>query len=326
MKVGLFGFGAINRLVAKVLIKRGWEITSVVDRDPALIGNDVGEILGIDKIGVKVSNKVVVLKKSDIVIHATGSFLDKVFDQLINVIDLGKDIISTCETLAYPYYRYPDLAEKLHNKAVSRGVTVLGTGINPGFLLDTLIVVLSAPFDGIKKVRGIRSLDASKRRTSFKVKVGIGLTPNEFKERMAKGIITGHVGFAESVCLIASSMGVKLETVIEGQEPVITTSPVVINGKELSPGEVVGVRGYGIGKTGNEEKIRIEFLAYAGAPEFEEITIEGLEYSTTWRSTGIPGDIGTASVLVNLVESVMAFRPGLVTMADLVPFRPRLFI
>ena len=324
MRVGLFGYGAINRLVARVVLERGWEIVGVVDKDPKILGEDAGTLAGLGTLGVRVSNKPEVLRSAEIVLHATGSYLDKVYEQLEALIRMGKDVLSTCETLAYPYYRYPELAKKLDELAASRGVTVLGAGINPGFLLDALVIVLSAPFNVVKHLRAVRSLDAGKRRLPFRVKVGIGLEPGVYADKLRRGELTGHVGYAESVCIIAQSMGLKLSRVEEAQEPVIAEADVSVDGQVIPAGRVIGVKGYGRGFAGGQEVIAIEFHAYVGASEYEEVSINGKDYSVTWRSTGVPGDLGTASVIVNLAEAVATYRPGLITMSDILPFRPRL--
>ena len=324
MRIGLFGYGAINRLVAKVVLERGWEIVGVVDKDPRILGEDAGELAGLGTLGIKVSNKPEVLKNAEIVLHATGSYLDKIHSQLEMLIKMHKDVLSTCETLAYPYYRYPELAKKLDELAASRGVTVLGAGINPGFLLDALVIILSAPFNIIRRIRAVRSLDAGKRRLPFRVKVGIGLEPKAYVDKLRKGELTGHVGYAESVYIIAQSMGIKLSRVEEAQEPVVAESEVSVGSQKISAGKVIGIKGYGRGYVDGREVIAIEFHAYVGANEYEEVSISGKDYSVTWRSTGVPGDLGTASVIVNLAEAVAAYRPGLITMADIIPFRPRL--
>ncbi len=324
MRVALYGFGSINQLVARVLLERGWEIAGVIDIRPELLGEDVGKVIGTEPLGIKVTNRVDVLKKAEVVIHATGSYLDEVFNQIMDAVKLGKDVISTCETLAYPYYRYPELSRKLDEEALSRGSTVLGTGINPGFILDALVIVLSAPFSSVRGIRALRSLDAGKRRKAFQLKVGIGMDPTEFKRKLEEGTITGHVGLAESVLLVANSMGVKLDRVTEAQDCVVSEGEVEFGSKVIPAGKVIGVRGVSKGFIRDEEVISLEFTAYLGAPEFEEITIDGRHYRVSWRSTGVPGDLGTASILVNLVETVASFRPGLITMSDLIPFRPRL--
>jgi len=323
MKVGIYGFGSIGRLIARVALERGHKLVAAVDINEELVGKDAGELLGRGALGVKVSSDPNVLSSADIVLHATGSYLDKVYDQLETAIDLGKSVVSTCETLSYPYYRYPALARKLDEKARNAGVYVIGTGINPGFLLDALVATLAAPFHTLKSLKAVRSIDAAKRRKPFQVKVGIGMSPEEFVKELKEGKKSAHVGYAESVLLIADMAGISLSRVAEAQEPVVAESDVESYGVKVAKGKVLGVKGYGSGFVGDKEIIRVEFHAYVGAPEYEEIKVEGTEASITWRSTGTPGDLATASVIVSVAEKLETrpYRYGLLTMADLVPFK-----
>jgi len=323
LRVGFYGFGAISRYIARVVLERGWEITGAVDISPRLIGRDIGFLLGIEKYGVKVTSSPDTLRGSDVVFHATGSWLDRVFDQLVTLARLRVDVVSTCETLAYPYYRYPEIAEKLDREAKSNNVTIVGAGINPGFVLDVLPVVVSASLSSIERVYAVRSLDASKRRKPFQHKVGIGMNPSEYVERLKRRELTGHVGYAESIYLIGRALGVSFTKVEEGQEPLVAEEHIIIGDVEIEKGLVKGIRGYGYGYVDGERIVTLELYAYAGAEEYEEIVVEGSGYTIKWRSTGTPGDIGTASVVVNLAETVHEHEPGLVTVVDLLPFRPR---
>ena len=323
MYVGIYGFGSIGRLLAKYAIKRGYEIVGVVDIDESILGKDVGEILGLEReYGVEVSNDPMVLSDADIVFHATSSYLDIVYPQLKQVIELGIDVISTCETLAYPYYRYPVLARKLDELALKKSVTVLGTGINPGFILDTLLVVLSSTIPVVKRVKAVRSLDAGKRREAFKKKIGVGGVPDEVREKLRSGVLTGHVGYAESVYLVADAMGINLSRVVEAQDVVVADEEIISGDTRVEKGRVKGIKGYGAGYVGDYEAIRIELHAYVGAEEYEEIVVEGEDQVIKWRSSGTHGDLGTVSILLNIAEKLDNYGPGLITMADLIPFKP----
>lgn len=323
--IGIYGFGHIGRLVAKVALERGYEISGVVDIDPKLLGRDVGEVLELEeRLGIYVTRDPSELAYSDVVVHSTGSYLDKVFDQLVKLVNLEVNVLSTCETLSFPYYRYPTLAKRLDELAIRRGVTVLGSGINPGFLLDTLLVVLSAPFDKVKRIHAVRSLDAAKRREPFRRKIGLGLEAEVAKEKLRRGEISGHVGYAESALLVATALGASVERVEEGQEVIAAEEDVEGGGIRVEKGKALGVRGFGAAISGGREIARVELIARLGAEEYEEVIIEGASYSVRWRSTGTPGDMGTAAVIVNLAESVGDYGPGLLTMVDLLPFRPKL--
>lgn len=324
LKLGFYGFGSIGRLIAKQALQRGHEVSAVVDIDPSILGRDVGEILGLkERLGVSASKDPDVLRGVDVVIHATGSFLDRVYKQILAAVDVGADVVSTCETLAYPYYRYPRIARLIDSHARSRGVSVIGTGINPGFLLDTLAIAVSASIGVVERVRAVRSLDASKRRLPFQRKIGVGEDPSVVRERLKRGEMTGHVGYAESVLLIADAAGLALSEVRESQDVVVASRDIEAHGVHVPQGMCAGVRGYGAGYVEGREVIRVELHAYVGAEDFEEIEVEGPEAHVKWRSTGTHGDWGTASIVLSIAEDIGGRPPGLLLMTDLIPFHPR---
>lgn len=319
-----YGLGPIGALIASVaLTKHDYELAGAIDISPSIVGKDVGQVLGLDKVmGIKVeADAEAVLKKAkpDVVFHATGSYLDKVYDQILLSITHRADVISTCETLAYPYYRYPGLAAKLDEKAKEYGVSVVGLGINPGFLMDILPSLLTAPCVRISKIEVTRSLDASKRRKSFQKKIGLGLSKDEFRKKLLSGDITCHVGFSESILLMASIIGVKLQDVTETTEPILAKERVIIDDLQIDESCVKGIIGYGVGYLNGSEFIVLKLIAAVGEQEYEETKIHG-EPELTWRCvTGTPGDIATAAIVVNSVRRVTEAKPGLLTAKDILP-------
>jgi len=323
LKAVIYGVGPIGQLIAKVALDKGFEIVGAIDIDPQKVGKDLGELLGLGRtLGVKIehdADKVLQETKPDIVFHATASWLDKVYPQIIKSIRAGADVISTCETLAYPWYRYPELAELIDNYAKAHDATVLGSGINPGFIFDAAPAFLTITSAKLKRIKVVRALDAAKRRYSFQKKIGLGLTPEEFKKKLEVGEITAHVGYAESVLLLADMLGIKLDKVEEWQEPVIAEKEYETQYFKIKPGHVKGIIGYGVGYKGGEEIIRVELIAVVGYEGYNEIVIEG-EPTITWRSTEIPGDLSTAAIIVNLAPKVIEARPGLITVKDLIKY------
>jgi len=307
MDVVIYGFGPIGRLIAECCLKRDINVVGAVDVDPEIVGKKLSDF-GLDS-DAYVSDSLDF--EGDIAFLSTGSFLDSVYPQLIECVEAGFDVISTCETLSFPEFRYPELAEKLDVIAKENGKTILSTGINPGFLLDTLVVILSAPAVEVRAVRAVRCIDALKRRGSFQKKIGIGMALDEAKKMLEDGRMSGHVGYSESVALICEAMNFKPDEIFEGQE-------IVSDG-----GRVRGMKGWGVAVGDGVEKVRIEFHSIAEAAEYEEIHIAG-DNEVTWRSTGTKGDLGTAAVVVNLAATVLNFRAGLIKMTDLIPFKPLL--
>ncbi|KUO82341.1 MAG: dihydrodipicolinate reductase [Vulcanisaeta sp. JCHS_4] len=319
----VYGVGPIGQLIARVALEKGFDVVGAIDIDPQKVGKDLGEVLGLGKtLGIKVesdADKVLRDSNPDVVLHSTGSFFDKVYPQIMRAVRVGADVVSTCETLAWPWYRYPDLAELVDNYARNYGSTVLGAGVNPGFVFDVLPAVLSTTLTRLEKITVTRSLDASKRRYSFQKKIGLGMTPTQFREALGRGEITAHVGFAESVLLMASMMGLRLDRVEEGQEAIIADKHYETQYFRIEEGQVRGVVGHGSGFIGDKEVIRVELRACVECEDFEEVRLMG-EPSITWRSTGTSGDPATAAVIVNLAPRVLNARPGLVTLKDLVNY------
>jgi 4-hydroxy-tetrahydrodipicolinate reductase len=323
IRVAVYGLGPIGLLIAKeVLEKRDIELVAAFDIDPLKVGKDLGQILGLEhNLGLMVSNgaeamTVLQEKGVNIVLHSTSTYFEKIYPQIVNCIKAGVDIISTSETLSNPWYRYPELATLVDEMAQKNCVSVLGTGINPGFIFDSLPIIMTSVCTEISKIHVVRSQDASKRRISFQKKYGLSLGVEEFKEKMEKNEITAHVGYGESVSLIALALGVKLTKIVEGQDALIAKRPLKTQYFEIPMGKVSGIKGYGLGYLGEKEFIRVELIAEAGGEEFEEINIEGTP-SVRWRSSGIAGDTATAAMVINMIPKVINARPGLLRMLDI---------
>ncbi|MDI6805362.1 MAG: hypothetical protein QMD20_01715 [Candidatus Bathyarchaeia archaeon] len=324
VRIVLFGIGALGSLIAKLLLeKEGVEIVGAVDVAKDKVGKDLGEILGVGKmVKVKVSDNVeAVLSKAkpDIAIHATSSFLKDVYPQLTTLIKHGVKVISTCEELSNPYYAEPKIANELDALAKKHNVTVLGTGINPGFLMDTLVITLTAVCQKIEKIEAVRVMNAATRRLPFQKKIGAGLTVEEFQKKIVSKQITGHVGLEQSIALIADALAWKLDKIIaEPVEPVIAKKPVESQHIKVKAGQVAGLRQKAKGIIKNKEVIVLDFQAYMGAEEeYDAITIHGIPNIKQKIQPCVHGDIGTVAMVVNAIPKVIKAQAGLLTMKDL---------
>jgi len=317
-----FGCGPIGCSIAKYALERSnIELVGAVDVAPDKAGKDLGELAGVGrKIGVPVradAKRLLVEAKPDIVLHATGSALDEVSPQLELILSAGANVVSTCEELSFPYRRHPRLAERLDRLAREHRVSVLATGVNPGFLMDAWPLFMTGVCKEVTALKVSRIQDASPRRLPFQQKIGAGLTLEEFDAKLAAGGF-GHVGLPESISMIAAGLGWSIERIDEKIEPVIATNEVRGPFLTVAAGRVAGIHQVATGMRGRAAAITMEFQAYLGAPEsFDMVEVAGTPPLKVKIEGGTRGDIATCSIVVNAVPRVIAAPPGLLTMKDL---------
>jgi 4-hydroxy-tetrahydrodipicolinate reductase len=324
MRIVVYGCGVMGRRVATALLeKRTLELAGAVDIDEALLGRDIGELLEpARRTGVVVTPpRQAPLSGAECVVLTTGSRLAAIEDQIAACIDAGANVVSTCEELAYPWNRNREIAARIDRRARERGVTVVGTGINPGFLMDALPVVLTAPCLSVEKITVTRMMNSARRRLPFQKKVGTGLTPEEFRRKIESGAITGHVGLVESMQLIAAALGWELDAYTEDPpEPVVAEAPVETGFGTVEAGRVIGLVSRSRALHGGVERIRLSFTAHAAVDEeYDEVVIDGVPPIRERIDGGVHGDIGTVAVTVNTAARAVAAPPGLLTMAQLPP-------
>lgn len=327
IKVILWGIGAMGSGMAKDIIenKRGIEIVGAIGSNPAKNGKDLGEVLGLGrKIGLAVDNRPeeVLKLKADIVLHSTASFTREVIPQLRLATEAGKNIISIAEEMSAPQVQTPDLAEEIDGFAKKNNVTVLGTGINPGFVLDTLIIMLTGACQVVGKIHAARINDLSPFGPTVMKTQGVGTTVEEFKAGVKNGNIVGHIGFRQSIYLIARAIGWDLDKVEESREPIVTNVYRETPHVKVQPGMVAGCHHIARGYANGKEVIVLEHPQQIhpeleGVKTGDYITVEGTPTIKFADEQEIPGGIGTMATAVNMIPLVINARPGLVTMPEL---------
>ncbi len=325
-RVVSFGVGVIGSAVVKTMVekKSDWiDIVGAIDSDPSKTGKDLGVVAGLDKsCGVLVSNKIertLAETKPDIVVHTTSSYLSSVEQQLIDIATQGVDIVSSCEELSYASVVDQKIANELDSIAKENDVSILGTGINPGFVMDALPIALTAPCISINSIHVARQMNAATRRIPFQKKIGAGMKPDEFKDALSSGKISGHVGLSQSISMLADSIGWKLEQIeVRTPEPVILDRKVSSDWIAVEAGMVAGTRQKALGIIRGKFAITYDFAAYIGAPEeFDAVEISGNPTVSFKSNPCINGDAGTIAMLINMIPRVLEAPPGLLTMADL---------
>lgn len=297
------------------------ELVGAIDKDPAKAGRDLGEVSGAENApwGVTISADAaaVLAKPVDVVVHSTSSYLPDVMDQLLACLEAGCCVVSTCEELAYPFRKHPELSKKLDAAAKEEGVALVGTGVNPGFVMDKLVLTLSAVSQRVDSARAVRIVDASKRRLPLQKKIGAGMTPEEFRAQVAAGIIKHH-GLPESIAMVADGLGFALDEITETINPVIAEEAVRTQFLEVAAGQVAGVHQVARGLSRGEEKIFMELKMYVGAKDpADTIELRGEPNLKLVIPGGTHGDIATAAVVINAIPAILAAPAGLASSRDL---------
>jgi 4-hydroxy-tetrahydrodipicolinate reductase len=320
------GLGPIGLAAARFALERpSLDLVAAVDLDPARQGRDLGELLDWPPAGLLVepdAEAALARHQPDVAILCTASQLPPMMPLLLACARAGVDVVSSCEELLLPDLRHPDLAAELDAAARAGGATILGTGVNPGFVLDFLPVAASGVCREVRSVRARRVVDAATRRLPLQRKVGAGITGEEFAARAAAGTI-GHVGIRESAALVARALGWGPEAVEEDLEPVIADRRMETEHLVVEAGRVAGIRNRARALASDLVVVELDLAMYVGAPDpGDEIDLDADPPVSLRLQGGVPGDRATAAILVNSVRQVAAAPPGVTTVVDLPPPRP----
>ncbi len=314
------GVGPLGQKVVNYALQRnGIQIVGAVDPAPHKAGKDLGILCGGDPLDVTVRetlDKALEEGRADIAIITTLSSLERIESQITAVAEAGLNMVSTCEELSYPWQSSPQIAARIAEACKKNGVTCLGTGVNPGFLMDYLPAVLTSVCQKVESIRVTRVQDASVRRIPFQQKIGAGLNGREFQNKKEEGTLR-HVGLTESIQMIAKALHWNLDRVEETLEPVVAEQAEGAGYKMIENGNARGVEQIGTGFINDEPKITLHFKAAVGEEKsYDKIEIKGMPSFTSVIEGGINGDIATSAITVNALSAVMKSAPGLKTMLE----------
>ncbi|MEW9121292.1 MAG: 2,4-diaminopentanoate dehydrogenase [Thermotaleaceae bacterium] len=329
IKVIIWGFGAMGSGMAEMLLKKeGVEIVGICDRNPERVGKDMYQVLGIERgerksILIEASPEEVISEGiADVILIATDSFTRKTFDKIKFSVENKINVISTAEEMAYPQAQEPELAKEMDRIAKENGVSILGTGINPGFVLDLLILALTGTCESVEHIKAARINDLAPFGRAVMEEQGVGLTVDAFEEGVKNEKVAGHVGFPESIHMIGDGIGWKVEKIKETREPIVSNVYRKSKYAEVEPQNVAGCRQCGYGYVDGRVKIEMEhpqqiLPELEGVDTGDYIWIQGTPNINMQIKPEIPGGIGTIAMCINMIPHVINASPGLKTMLDL---------
>ena len=327
IRVLQWGLGAMGSGMARLMLeKSGLQIVAAVDARPDYVGRDLGEVLGVGKkLGVIVTDQpetVLDSNKVDLTVIATTSWTERQMPDLRKIITAGINVISIAEEMADPAAQHPELAKELDELAKQHGVSVLGTGVNPGYVLDLLVVALTGGCHSVERIEASRVNDLSPYGPTVMETQGVGTTPEVFRKGVAEGTIVGHVGFPESIQLISDALGLGVDRIVQTREPIISKVYRETPHVKVEPGMVAGCAHTGVGYRGDTEVIRLVH------PQQIHPHLENQDTGDYINIYGVPeihmaikpeyaGGKATIGIAVNMIPHVVAATPGLKRMIDL---------
>jgi len=324
IRVVQYGLGPIGQATARTVLAKSEALTLVgaVDIDPDKVGRDVADVIGEKegKTGVRVSDdadSVLTTHQPDLVLHTTTSFLEGVADQLVQCAQAGAHVVSSTEELAFPYEQSPDIADRLDRVAREEGVVIVGSGVNPGYAMDTLPLTATGVCTDVQAIHVERVVNASERRAPLQKKIGAGLTTEAFEEKKAGGTF-GHIGLIESLQMLAEGLGWSLDAIEEELQPVHADTPVDTGVRQVAAGDVAGIHHSAVGRVDGEPRMTLDLKMYVGADaSYDAVEVKGEPPIDLRVHGGIFGDTATVGMLVNTVPLAIDAQPGLRTMAEL---------
>ena len=313
------GVGPLGvRILSEILQRKTLRIMGAVDVSPTLSGQPLSKLVPGADPELKILSSLDQVKNwddIDAVLVTTSSDLRACAPTFRDILTRGKAIISTCEEATFPWLRHKALADELHALALEHGGRLLGTGVNPGFLMDALPTFATAVCSKVTAVGAYRIQDASSRRIPFQKKIGVGLDDDQFNAKVADGTLR-HVGLGESLHFIAHYLNLPIEHWEEDIGPVRADRDMVSGLGVIPKGKVAGVRQVARGYFDERCVVHLEFQAAIGQHDpYDRVVIEGEPPIDMIIQGGVHGDLATSAITINSVPRLLAANPGLHTMA-----------
>lgn len=327
IRVLVLGTGQMGAGIARlVLEKRGLDLVGAFGRRAERAGMDLAQVLALNApLGIRIDNDleaIISQTQPDIAIQTTCSTISDAKDEILVLVRNGINVISIAEEMAFPFVASPEIAEEIHRLAIDHAVAVIGTGVNPGFVLDTLVILLTAVCSDIQSIAAERVNDLTPFGPTVLRDQGVGLTPAEFEKSVAAGTVVGHIGFPQSIHMIASAVGWQIDRIDETREPIVSTVSRETPFIKIESGQVAGCLHKAVAYRDGKPVITLNHPQQIhphleGIETGDRIVINGTPTISLSGSPEIPGGEGTIALTVNMIPKVLNATPGLHTMADL---------
>jgi hypothetical protein len=322
IKIAQFGLGPIGMETLKLAALKPWaEVVGGVDIDPAKVGKDLCALTGVAGLRNRrvygSLEELVSEARPDVIFHTAVSKFKAAFPQLESMARQGISVVSSCEELLYPQLFNAALAMKLHMICRKSGARIVGTGVNPGFVMDVLPVCMTGVSRSVRAVHVQRVVNASTRREPLQRKIGSGLPPEEFRRRFKQGK-AGHAGLKESLALIAHCLGWQARNLTETGDAVVAKRDIRTQHLAVKKGQTCGLHQRAEATVNGKVCLTLDLKMYLDAENpHDAVQIEGEPPLDVVVNGGVAGDQATVAALVNSVPRLLKAPAGLLLMTDL---------
>ena len=189
VRVVQYGTGKMAVYTMRYVFEKGGEVVGAIDMNPAVIGKDIGEIMGGEEKEVKVTavdkaEEMLKEVKPDIVIVETMSLLNDIKDAFLLCAKLGINAISTCEEAFFPFNSNPTVTNEIDEIAKKNGCTITGSGYQDIYWGE-LISAIAGSTQKITKIKGSSSYNVEDYGIALAKAHGAGLTLEQFDKEVA---------------------------------------------------------------------------------------------------------------------------------------------
>jgi 2,4-diaminopentanoate dehydrogenase len=309
LTVAIYGAGQVGRTVASLLINdSGYSVYGPFDRSQRAAALDSG---------------------ADVVVIATTSFLADVAPDIRAAVVAGSNVITTAEEAAYPWQYDEEIAHELHTRAMENQVTILGAGFNPGFAFDAMAITASGVVPHVTSLRVERVVDLSGFSATILRRLGIGYSAADFEVGIDSGSITGHIGFPQSMRIVARQMGVSISEIQRSISPIAAQRQYDLPALSILPGDSAGFRQRYVAIAEGRAWFDALFIGHvgpaaSGLPTRDEIIVHSESGDVHLAiEPGINPQVGSSSLIANSIRRLAAAPAGWLPVADLPPACPR---
>jgi hypothetical protein len=322
LRLGQFGVGPIGAESIRLAASKPWaKVVGAVDIDPTIIGRSLGELTGLADLNdcyvYGSFEELWEAQQPEAILHTAGSSAESSIHEIEPMAERGLAVASSCEQLLYPRLQAAESSLRLDALCRKMGARVVGTGVNPGFVMDVLPVCLSGVTSNVQSVYAERVVNASSRRMPLQRKIGSGMDPQEFRQRFSAGK-AGHAGFRESAALIAYCLRWPIDEIIETCEPVVAEKNITTAYFDVPRGMTSGIHQRVRVISEGVERIALDLQMYLDAENpHDTVRIDGEPPIEVYVKGGVAGDQATVAALVNSLPRLLRSPPGLLLMSDL---------